>query len=180
MAMSTRTPGFSKLIEAFVTGRSAPPHNSMFVRSTDTASILFDYGEHFPMARRVHGVILFTTRKAWGQGGRGDYSATTEDHKRAVLSALLAMKPKPQVFHVFDVLARDSDDHEQNADDYIKRIQDMETESDRSRRYKGYIANDALALCEEAEDYCKRFKAWSDGRARLIAHLRMNLSTAVS
>lgn len=109
-------------------------------------STIYSYGSHFPIARHVDGVILFTTK---------DYSVTTAGHKSDVRRAI---RGNNQVFFVPNVLADSKSEHMENHADYQKRMDALILKFSTSRLYKQMILDGAQKLAREANAYAERFK----------------------
>ena len=116
---------------------SATTQNRTFYFIGDT---IYSYGNHFPIARHVNGVVLFTTR---------GYSVTTAGHKGRVESACSHLR----VFEVKDVRA----DHKEHLADYRARIKDEIVKYRRARQNKPYIVEYVQRLVNEANEYAKHF-----------------------
>ncbi len=116
---------------------SARTANGNFFFTGDT---IYSYGHHFPIARHVGGVVLFTTR---------GYSVTTAGHKGHVESACSHLR----VFYVADVRAG----HKEHLADYRGRIRDEIARYRRARQNKPYIVQHVQRLVNEANRYAQHF-----------------------
>ena len=100
---------------------------------------IYSYGNHFPIARHVNGVVLFTTR---------GYSVTTAGHKGIVLSRVLTCGySRSKTFR----------DHKEHLADYRARIKDEIVKYRRARQNKPYIVEYVQRLVNEANEYAKHF-----------------------
>ena len=97
----------------------ARSNNGNFYFEDDT---IYSYGSHFPIAKHVDNVVLFTT---------DTYSPTTGQHCSIVSSACSHLK----TFHVPLISADDREDHQYNLKNYIERIEQELLSASRARKY---------------------------------------------
>ena len=122
------------------------PKRSVFFRD----SVIFSYGEHFPIARHVTSksgkpAVLFTT---------GHYSVTTSGHCSMVRGAVSHLT----VFKVAHVVGKwGTDNHEENLKDYGDRISASLLKAARARSNRDWHHSQALELRAEAVAYAKFF-----------------------
>jgi len=118
---------------------SARSHNGhLFFRD----STIYSYGSHFPIARHVNGVVLFTT---------ASYSSTTSQHMSSVRSACLHL----EVFRVPHVMG---DRHRDNFESYKSRLDRALLQAARARKSTAWRMREAEDLVKEANRYNKVFK----------------------
>jgi hypothetical protein len=101
---------------------------------------IYSYGRHFPIARHVDGVVLFTIK---------GYSPTTECHKSRVLSAC----SHKQVFHVTDLTTG----RKEHLADYKARIADAIRACVKARTNKPWRLQQLQELVSEANQYAENF-----------------------
>jgi len=101
---------------------------------------IYSYGDHFPIARHVDGVILFTTR---------GYSSTTAKHK----SYTIGTCSHKQVFFVDDPTAKPSKAHLKA---YAERIRDLELKVGRARNVE-FALQRLEREVEEANKFAEHF-----------------------
>ena len=116
---------------------------------------IYSYGGHFPIARHVDGVVLFTTDR---------YSNSTGTH---IFKAARACEHLAR-FYVPDVNAHSSRRHKRNVQDYLKRIDEEYASALRATKYAEIGFRAADGLVDEVKRYAKRFKL---GRTYVENHL---------
>ena len=101
--------------------------------------VIYSYGYHFPIAKRIGGTILFTNR---------EYSVTTSQHKAYVRSA---------VSHL-NIIYCDNPrgTHTENQEAYLKAIESVLPKWGKARKPEIY-ANQIQWICREAKKYCDFF-----------------------
>ena len=123
---------------------------SNFFYEDDT---IYSYGGHFPIARHIDGVVLFTTES---------YSNSTSKHLGHASSACSHLTR----FTVVDVTAARTSSsklgrftgHQWNVQDYLKRIDEQYGSATRSIKRGEWIYNYADDLVTELKAYAKHFK----------------------
>lgn len=124
---------------------------------------IYSYGGHFPIARHVDGVVLFTTES---------YSNSTAKH---INHASLACRHLTR-FNVIDVTAARTvsskegrhSGHRWNVKDYLKRIDEQYASASRSIKHAAWKYNYADDLVRELKAYAKHFKL---GRTYVEKHI---------
>ena len=106
--------------------------------------IIFSYGSHFPIARIIDNIVLFTT---------GSYSNTTAKHMNHVHHAISHKK----IFTVSNVRASGENQHLSNFIDYNERFTDTIKQAVRARSNKSWLLEAAENLANEANEYAKYF-----------------------
>ena len=119
---------------------------SNFYYDDDT---IYSYGGHFPIARHIDGVVLFTTES---------YSNSTSKH---INHASYACNHLTR-FNVADVTASSKEGrysgHRWNVKDYLKRIDEQYASASRAIKYGPSTYNYADDLVRELKAYAKHFK----------------------
>lgn len=105
-------------------------------------STIYSYGGHFPIARHVNGVVLFTT---------AHYSITTSAHSSRVRQACSHL----EVFHVPHVT---DNRHRDNFESYKARLADAMKAAVRARTNTEWRLREAEQIVAEANRYNKVFK----------------------
>lgn len=108
---------------------------------------IYSYGSHFPMARRVGDVILFTT---------DSYSSSTSKHLGYVRHAIGYQADN--VFNVPNVRALGKSEHLANFESYRTRIDTAYEMASRARVHGEMHLRDAARLTVEANRYSAHFK----------------------
>lgn len=119
-----------------------------------TGDTIYSYGTHFPIARHVKGVVLFTTQS---------YSTSTAKHKTIVWRACHHMK----VFDVFDVMATRPAHHRENLEGMKYRFSQY-LESATRRRLADYAEYDIKAAQNIATMYSEYAKTFGIRRKPLV------------
>jgi len=104
---------------------------------------IFSYGRHFPMARHINGVILFTT---------DTYSNTTAKQLSQLRNAIYQT-----VYNVPDVLAHDHSAHLANFEDYRERFNALLEKASKARNNKEWLLDQASTLAAQANSYAYNF-----------------------
>jgi len=120
---------------------------------------IYSYGGHFPIARHVDGVVLFTTES---------YSNSTSKHINHASRACSHLAR----FNVADVNASSKEGlysgHRWNVKDYLKRIDEQYASASRSIKHASWKFNYADDLVRELKAYAKHFKL---GRTYVEKHI---------
>ena len=119
---------------------------SNFFYDDDT---IYSYGGHFPIARHMDGVVLFTTES---------YSNSTSKHLGHASNACNHLTR----FNVADVKANSKEGlysgHRWNVKDYLKRIDEQYASATRAIKWGEQGLNYADSLVTELKAYAKHFK----------------------
>ena len=107
---------------------------------------IFSYGAHFPIARIIDNIVLFTT---------GSYSNITSKHMCNVRRAIDSGK---KIFNVENVQAVETSDHIRNFNDYEKRFTGTIKKAARARSNKAWLIEEAESLANEANEYAIHFE----------------------
>jgi hypothetical protein len=124
---------------------------------------IYSYGGHFPIARHVDGVVLFTTE---------GYSNSTAKHRSHASRACSHLTR----FTVVDVTAARTSSsklgrftgHKWNVQDYLRRIDEQYASASRAIKYGPSTYNYADDLVRELKAYAKHFKL---GRTYVENHI---------
>lgn len=136
--MRTVFSSHANVAHAWAHGRDEARANNVFCSN----GIIYSYGYHFPIARRVNsGLYLFTTRS---------YSVSTAKHKSIVRSAI-PMDAK--VFEVDNVLAQTEAEHAQNMASVLAEYDRLIGKSERAWKYKYQWLCHAYELYINAQNY---------------------------
>jgi len=108
-------------------------------------NIIYSYGLHFPIARHMDDIILFTN---------DSYRNTTAKQMNLTRRAISHKK----VFTVSDVLACNEKQHTDNFNDYQKRFVELIKSAVMARSNKTSLLESAKNLANEANEYAQFFK----------------------
>lgn len=106
--------------------------------------IIYSYGSHFPIARRVDGAVLITSR---------GYSVTTSQHISKVRRACSHLTE----FTVDNVLATSESEHRENLGILLGESCALLIKSARARSNSDFYLNQALAIRARMRDYAAQF-----------------------
>lgn len=114
---------------------------------------IYSYGSHFPIARKVNGVLLFTTRT---------YSVSTQRHISYVRRAI------PSDTTIFYVQDPSSTDYKGIHDEYRKRF-DEALESASAPRIRSTTRESYISQAQTIADEANRFAKWAKLRRKPLA-----------
>lgn len=136
--------------------------------------IIYSYGCHAPLARRVNSALFLVTTKKWTK-------TTSTKHMPAVYRAIAALS-YDIIYHVHDVTANDPSAHADNYEAMLAEVENTLNKAGRSRLRENYVwrLQDAQQLLINAGNYAADFDVQSHTtRAeKLRVDVRLRLAAA--
>lgn len=120
---------------------------------------IYSYGRHFPMARHIDGIVLYTSET---------YSVTTSSH----LSDVRYASNHIRSFTVPYVMASDKPTHRKNYKYLLEQSDESLKKASTARSRKEYLQNEALNYIAQANKYSKFFKLGY--KAKVVELLNMD------
>ena len=115
--------------------------------NNDICSIIYSYGDHFPMGRLTKGKCLVTTRK---------WSSSTSAHLSHLTRALY--KASLEMIRCDKVTAISLEDHKANIQGLIDTAYEFAGKSRRARVYSDYYRGESKKYLQYAREYVALFR----------------------